>query len=61
MPAVLAGPDEEAAWLSPDLSADDALQLIAPLPDDRVTLHPASTLVNSVKNQGVELLDVNSA
>jgi putative SOS response-associated peptidase YedK len=61
MPAILAGPDEEAAWLSPDLTADDALQLVTPLADDRVTLHPASKLVNNVKNQGVELLDVNSA
>jgi putative SOS response-associated peptidase YedK len=61
MPAVLAGPDEEAAWLSPDLGAEDALELVRPLADDRVELVPASKLVNSVKNQGVKLLDVNSA
>jgi putative SOS response-associated peptidase YedK len=59
MPAVLAGPDEETAWLSPDLGAEDAL--VRPLADDRVELVPASKLVNSVKNQGAELLDANSA
>jgi putative SOS response-associated peptidase YedK len=61
MPAVRTGPDEEAAWLPPDLGAEDALELVRPLADDRVELVPASKLVNSVKNQGVELLDVNSA
>lgn len=61
MPAVLAGPDEEAAWLSPDLGAEDALELVRPLGEDRVTLVAASKRVNNVKNQGVELLDVNSA
>jgi putative SOS response-associated peptidase YedK len=57
MPAVLAGRDEELAWMNPDLKADDAIELIQPLADDRLTLAPASKLVNHVKNQGAELLD----
>jgi putative SOS response-associated peptidase YedK len=57
MPAVLAGREEELAWLNPDLGAEDAIELIQPLADDRVTLSPASKKVNAVKNQGEELLD----
>jgi len=57
MPVVLAGPEEEDAWLSPEVSGLDALTLLQPLPDDRLTLAPASKLVNSVKNEGPELLD----
>lgn len=59
MPAVLAGREEELAWLNPDLGADDAIELIQPLADDRVALAPASKKVNAVKNQGAELLDPN--
>lgn len=57
MPAILAGRDEEQAWLNPELGADDAFELIQPLADDRVSLAPASKRVNAVKNQGAELLD----
>jgi len=57
MPVVLAGPDEEDAWLSPEVSGLDALALLQPLADDRLTLAPASKLVNSVSNEGPELLD----
>lgn len=58
MPAVLAGPDEEAAWLSPDVDGRDALALCAPLADERLTIAPASPLVNSVRSaDGPWLLD----
>ncbi|MCK9250824.1 MAG: SOS response-associated peptidase [Solirubrobacteraceae bacterium] len=56
MPAILAGRDEETAWLSPDVGLDDALALIGPLSDDRVTIAAASKLVNSVRNEGAKLL-----
>lgn len=56
MPAILA--DEEAidAWLSPDVSAEDARALIAPLEDSRLTVRPVSKLVNNANNEGAELL-----
>lgn len=57
MPVVLADPEQHAAWLSPDLGAEDVVELLRPLADDRVALRPASTLVNAVRNEGPELLD----
>ncbi len=58
MPAVLAGPDEEAAWLSPDVGARDAVALCVPLDDDRLRIVPASPLVNDVRSEdGPWLLD----
>jgi len=56
MPVVLADPAEQAAWLSPDLGAEDLVALLAPLADDRVELRPASRAVNSVRNEGPQLL-----
>lgn len=58
MPAVLSGPDEEAAWLSPDVDGRDAIALCAPLADERLRIAPASPLVNSVRSaDGPWLLD----
>ncbi|MBF6618638.1 MAG: SOS response-associated peptidase [Patulibacter sp.] len=58
MPAVLAGPDEEAAWLSPDVDGRDATALCVPLADERLRIAPASPLVNSVRSaDGPWLLD----
>lgn len=58
MPAVLAGTDEEAAWLSPDVDGRDAIALCVPLDDERLTIAPASPLVNSVRSaDGPWLLD----
>lgn len=60
MPAVLAGPEEEAAWLSPDVDGRDALALCVPLADERLTIAPASPLVNDVRSaDGPWLLDPN--
>jgi putative SOS response-associated peptidase YedK len=53
MPCVLAGPDEEAAWLA---GATDA-ELLVPLADDRVTAAPANPAVNRAGVEGRELLD----
>ncbi|MEA2310456.1 MAG: hypothetical protein QOE28_424 [Solirubrobacteraceae bacterium] len=52
MPVVLAGPDEEAAWLA----GDDAPELLGPLADDRVAVAPANPAVNRAGVEGPELL-----
>ncbi|MGX6448136.1 SOS response-associated peptidase [Patulibacter sp. S7RM1-6] len=58
MPVVLDGPDAEAAWLSPDVDARAALELLTPLSDDRLDVRPANPLVNSVRSaDGPWLLD----
>ena len=57
MPVVLADPDIMEAWLSPDLQLDDVPELLAPLAGDRITVQPASGLVNSARNDGPELLE----
>lgn len=62
MPAVLAGPDEEAAWLSADVDGRDAVALCTPLADERLTIAPASPLVNDVRStDGPWLLDPDVA
>jgi putative SOS response-associated peptidase YedK len=53
MPVVLAGPDEEAAWLA---GADDA-ELFAPLAAARTTARPANPAVNRAGVEGPELID----
>jgi len=52
MPCVLAGPDEEAAWLA---GADDT-ELLEPCADARVTAAPANPAVNRAGVEGPELL-----
>ena len=53
MPCVLAGPDEEAAWLA----GDDEPELLVPCRDDRVTAAPASPAVNRAGVEGPKLLE----
>jgi putative SOS response-associated peptidase YedK len=53
MPVVLAGPDEEAAWLE---GADDP-ELLAPLADARTTARPANPAVNRAGVEGPELIE----
>jgi len=46
-----------ADWLDPDLTvAEEARRLLAPAPPGTFTLHPVSDLVNSVRNNGPELI-----
>src|ERR687895_2339379 len=52
MPCVLAGPEEEAAWL-----AGEADGLLAPLVADRCTALPANPAVNKAGVEGAELLE----
>ena len=56
MPCILAGPEEEAAWLSDDVDAAAAVELLGPLADDRVTAAPANPAVNKAGVEGPELL-----
>ena len=56
MPVVLAGPDEEAAWMQ-----GGDLELLGPLPAERTSAAPANPAVNKAGVEGAELLVVNSA
>ncbi|NMH97245.1 SOS response-associated peptidase [Pseudonocardia acidicola] len=60
MPLILP-PEAWAAWLDPDAGADGAVaQLLVPPSQelvDRLEIRPVSDRVNSVKNNGPELLD----
>lgn len=56
MPVVLTGPEAEAAWLSEDVGAEEALELLGPLDDARVSIAPANPAVNTAGVEGSELL-----
>ena len=56
MPCVLAGPDAEAAWLSPDVDAEAALELLGPVAAERTAAAPANPAVNKAGVEGAELL-----
>ncbi len=51
MPCVLAGPDEEAAWLEGDPEG-----LLSPLDPERTSVAPANPAVNKAGVEGAELL-----
>jgi hypothetical protein len=53
MPVVLAGPDEEAAWL-----AGETEGLLGPLLAERCAVAPANPAVNTAGVEGPELLVV---
>jgi len=58
MPVVLDEPDADD-WMNPLESKPSSLKrLLVPAPDDSLVASPASPLVNSVKNDGPELLGV---
>jgi putative SOS response-associated peptidase YedK len=56
MPCVLPGPEAEAAWLSSDVDADGALELLEPLAAARTAAAPANPAVNRAGVEGAELL-----
>lgn len=56
MPAVLAGPEAEEAWLSPDVDLDGALELVHPLPDATLEVLPVSCRLNAAGVEGLDLL-----
>jgi putative SOS response-associated peptidase YedK len=48
MPVILAGPDAEQAWLSPELDTAAAKALLVPFPAELMLAAPANPLVNKV-------------
>ena len=59
MPAILPSPEAEAAWLRPDLSAEDAVAMCGPLDPRRMSSAPANPALNKVGKgmaEGPELL-----
>ena len=44
-------------WLDPDSDPDNLRELLVPAPDSLLTLYPVSTGVNSVRNNGAQLLE----
>src|SRR4051794_12394002 len=59
MPAILSGPEAEAAWLRPDLGVEDALAMLGPLDPGRMASAPANPKLNKVgkgMEEGPELL-----
>jgi putative SOS response-associated peptidase YedK len=61
MPCVLAGPEEEAAWLSGELDAAALGELLKPLDAARCDARPANPAVNKAGVEGPELLDAPTA
>lgn len=59
MPAILPSPEAEAAWLNPELSAEDAIAMLGPLDPARMVGEPANPKLNKVGKgmaEGPELL-----
>jgi putative SOS response-associated peptidase YedK len=55
---LLVEPEKYAAWLDPSLTDPDRLRgLLVPAAPGRLEAYPVSTAVNSVRNNGPELLD----
>lgn len=55
MPMTIA-PENWAAWLSPENTADAVATLLTPAATARLDAYPVSTAVNSVRNNGPELI-----
>ncbi len=53
MPAILPGPEAEAAWLRPDLELEEAVAMCATLPASRMDSAPANPKLNKV-GKGIE-------
>jgi len=56
MPVILR-PDSYDRWLNPQTDPAALRELLAPLPSSAMSLHPVSRAVNSVQNDGPELID----
>ncbi len=60
MPVILKREDE-AMWLDPNQNETSELQnLLRPFPADKMTTYPVSQAVNSTKNNGPELIEMQS-
>jgi putative SOS response-associated peptidase YedK len=56
MPAILT-PENEKEWLNPDIGVDEALKLLRPYPEKEMIAYPVSILVNSPKNDIVQIIE----
>jgi putative SOS response-associated peptidase YedK len=56
MPAILDEGDSLSLWLNPTAELKDLRGLLRPAPDDLLETRSVSSLVNSVKNEGPELV-----
>lgn len=54
---VLLSDDDAGAWVLEELGEQQLRELLRPFPDGFLTIHPASPLVNDVRNDGPELLN----
>ncbi len=63
MPVILPSPEAEDAWLSPELAAQDALELCRPLDAERMQAAPANPHVNrsGLEDEGPDLLAAPAA
>ena len=61
MPCVLDSAEAEAAWLSPEVDAQAALELLGVLAAARTSAAPANPAVNKAGVEGAELLTVPAA
>jgi len=61
MPAVLDGPDAEAAWLDDGVDLDGVLELARSLPDGSLEVVPVSPKLNGAGVEGLELLEALAA
>ncbi len=57
MPVILPTADDEQAWLSHEVGADAAQQLLLPLPDEAVAYREVSTAVNDARHDEPDCLD----
>ena len=57
MPVILRGPDEEAAWLTGDLTPEDVAELCGTLDERLMVSKPANPRVNKAGEEGADLLD----
>ena len=58
MPAILDEGDDLSLWLNPTSELKDLRGLLAPAPEGLLEMRQVSTLVNSVKNEGPELVQL---
>ncbi len=56
MPAILL-PEQEKIWLDKSISAEDALSIITPYPDDLLHAYTVSDRINKVTENDAQLLD----
>ena len=55
MPVILS-PESFAAWLDLSTPQNVLLDLLCPCPFESLILHPVSSLLGNVRNQGAELI-----